>query len=122
MVIEFAGGLCLIAALTLGGLLLQTLWRLRATRLACPGFERERMWRRGPDRGLIECNRAYAFGVDAAREAALAQNLELAATDLWKTVPSDAGPAEAANRRAEHRHVVIDGARRLLEITEMPCH
>ena len=65
MVIEFAGGLCLIAALTLGGLLLQTLWRLRATRLACAGFERERAaavavldtvplagfrWPLGPDR------------------------------------------------------------------------
>ena len=237
---ELAGGLCLIAALTLGGLLLQTLWRLRATRLACAGFERERaaamavldtvplagfrwppgveregvavrsdpfpqflarfdaddgarveaaqralrrrgapfslrletrsgevlaiegrqaasgesvlwlldesaaaralrvdeevvrlrelidaipapMWRRGPDRGLIECNRAYAFAVDATREAALAQNLELAASDLWKTISLAAGPTKAADRRTEHRHVVIDGARRLLEITEMPC-
>jgi hypothetical protein len=41
-VIEFAGGLCLIAAVTLVGLLLQTFWRLRETRRACAGFERER--------------------------------------------------------------------------------
>jgi signal transduction histidine kinase len=236
-VIEFAGGLCLIAAVTLGGLLLRAVWRLRETRLACAGFERERaaavavldtvplagfrwplgpdhqgvairtdpfpqflarfdavdaerveaarlvlhrqgtpfalrlgtrngevfaiegrqarngeivlwlldesagaralradeetmrlrelidaspspMWRRGPDRGLIECNRAYAFAVDATPQTALAQNLELAATDLRKTL----SPAtETADRRAEHRHVVIDGSRRLLEITETPC-
>ena len=40
--IEFSGGLCLIAAAALGGLLLQALRRLRETRLACAGFERER--------------------------------------------------------------------------------
>src|SRR5215831_9110490 len=44
------------------------------------------MWRRDPDRSLIECNRAYAFAVDATRETALAQNLELATSDLRKTV------------------------------------
>ena len=240
MVIEFAGGLCLIAVVTLGGLLLQTYRRLRETRLACAGFERERvaamavldtvplagfrwplgadhkavavrtdpypqflarfeaddaahveaarlaldrrgtpfslelgtcngevfviegrqaangeivlwlidetataralradaeavrlrelidaspspMWRRDPNGGLIECNRAYAFAVDATRDAALARNLQLAASDLRKTVFPANDIAEAADRRGEHRHVVIDGARRLLEITEIPC-
>src|SRR2546423_15187375 len=68
MVIEFAGGLCLIAALTLGGLLLQTLRKLRATRLACAGFERKHAaaaavlgtgplagfrWPLGPDREAV---------------------------------------------------------------------
>jgi nitrogen-specific signal transduction histidine kinase len=79
------------------------------------------MWRRDPDRGLIECNRAYAFAVDVTREEALAQNRELAPTDLRKTVSPATGTAEAADRRVENRHVVIDGSRRLLEITEMPC-
>ena len=40
--IEFADGLCLIATVTLGGLLLQAFRRLRETRLACARFERER--------------------------------------------------------------------------------
>ena len=40
------------------------------------------MWRRDSDRRLIECNRAYAFAVDATPQTALAQNLELAATGL----------------------------------------
>jgi len=239
-VIEFSGGLCLIAAAALGGLLLQALRRLRETRLACAGFERERaaavavldtvplagfrwplrpdhqgvairtdpypqflarfdavdaervevarlalhrrgtpfslrlgtrtgemlavegrqarngeivlwlldesaaaralrvdeeamrlrelidasplpMWRRDPDRALVECNRAYAFAVDATPQMAVAQNLELAATDLRKTLSPATGTADAADRRAEQRHIVIDGSRRLLEITEMPC-
>ena len=237
--IEFSGGLCLIAAVTLGGLLLQASWRLRETRRACAGFERERaaavavldtvplagfrwplgpdreevavrtdpypqflarfdvadaervegarlalhrrgtpfslkletgngevfdvegrqarngeivlwllddtaaaralradeeamrlrelidaspspMWRRDPDRRLVECNRAYAFAVDATPQTALAQNLELAATELRKTLSPATGTAETADRRAENRHVVIDGSRRLLEITEIP--
>src|SRR5438309_3273967 len=44
------------------------------------------MWRRDPDRALVECNRAYAFAVDATPQMAVAQNLELAATDLRKTL------------------------------------
>src|SRR5713101_1711766 len=42
IVIEFAGGLCLIAAVTLGGLLLRTSRKLYQTRLACARFEGER--------------------------------------------------------------------------------
>src|SRR5215469_164483 len=79
------------------------------------------MWRRDPDRSLIECNRAYAFAVGATRETVLAQNLELAASDLRKTSSPATGTAEAADPRAEQRHVVIDGVRRLLAITEMAC-
>jgi len=79
------------------------------------------MWRRDPDRALVECNRAYAFAVDATPQMAVAQNLELAATDLRKTLSPATGTADAADRRAEQRHIVIDGSRRLLEITEMPC-
>jgi signal transduction histidine kinase len=239
-VIEFSGGLCLIAAVTLGGLLLQALWRLRKTRLACAGFERERaaamavldtvplagfrwplgsdhqgvairtdpypqflarfdavdaerveaarlalhrrgspfslklgtrngevfavegrqarngeivlwlldesaaaralrvdeeamrlrelidssplpMWRRDPDRALVECNRAYGFAVDATPQMAVAQNLELVATDLRKTLSPATGTVDATDRCAEQRHIVIDGSRRLLEITEIPC-
>ena len=41
MLIEFTGGLCLIAALTLGGLLLQASRKLRETQLARAGFERD---------------------------------------------------------------------------------
>jgi len=41
-VIEFAGGLCLIAAVTFGGLLLQTSRKLHRVRLACARFEGDR--------------------------------------------------------------------------------
>ena len=40
--IEFAGGLCLVIALTLGGLLMQATAKLRETRLARAGCEHER--------------------------------------------------------------------------------
>ena len=236
--IEFAGGVCLIVAVTLGGLLLQTSRRLHETRLACAGFEHERatalavldtvplagfrwsrgiddqevavraepypqflarlnqgdaerieaarqalrrggtalsftvrtrneevfgiegrrtatgesvlwlldksaaaraseereeaarlrelidavpvpMWRSDPERGLVECNRAYAVAVDATRKAALVQNLPLASSGVGRAAIAVAGTA-ATDRRVEHRHVVINGARRLLEISELP--
>ena len=54
------------------------------------------MWRRDSDRRLVECNRAYAFAVDATPQTALAQNLELAATGLRKTLSPAMGTAELA--------------------------
>ncbi len=231
--IEFAGGLCLIAAVTLGGLLLQTSRKLSQTRLACTRFEGERdaavavldtvplaafrwaaggedegiavraapyrqflarfeldnaarieaarlalhrrgtpfsvvvetrsseafviegrqaatgesvlwlldhsaatlarqageeaarlrelidaipapVWRRNPGLALVECNRAYAAALDETRDVVLAEGRELAATGNRKT-------AEAGEGCTEYRHVVIDGLRRLLEVSELPC-
>ena len=62
------------------------------------------VWRRGPDRTLLDCNRAYAHAVDAIPEQAVAECRQLA----------------AGARAGERRHVVIDGARRLFEIGETP--
>jgi PAS domain-containing protein len=63
------------------------------------------VWRRGPDRALVDCNRAYASTVDTTRELALAECRELA----------------PGAQPGDRRHVVIGGSRRLLEISEMPC-
>jgi signal transduction histidine kinase len=62
------------------------------------------IWRRGPDRVVIDCNQAYARAVEATRELVIAERRELAA-DI---------------QSGERRHVVIEGARRLLEIHEIP--
>ncbi|HEY1433275.1 MAG TPA: PAS-domain containing protein [Stellaceae bacterium] len=63
------------------------------------------VWRRGSDRDLIDCNRAYASAVDATPDLAVAEGRELA---------SGAGPGEC-------RHVVIGGSRRQVEIGEVAC-
>ncbi len=79
------------------------------------------VWRRGEDLKLNYCNAAYAKAVDAKQPAVLSQAIEI----LGKA-KSDATLALA--RRAvqnqasayESHHVVIDGARRRLEIGESP--
>ena len=63
------------------------------------------VWRRGPDRTLVDCNRAYASAVDATPDLAIAEGRELA----------------SGARPGERRHVVIGGSRRLVEIGEVPC-
>ncbi len=63
------------------------------------------VWRRGPDRILVDCNRAYASALNATVDLVVAEGRELA---------SDARPGEC-------RHVVIGGSRRLVEIEEVPC-
>jgi signal transduction histidine kinase len=75
------------------------------------------IWRRDRDCALVDCNSAYASALDATRELVLAEGRELAPTgDRGKA----AGRAtEPEGRRA--RHVVIGGARRLLDIIEHPC-
>ena len=63
------------------------------------------VWRRGPDRILVDCNRAYASALDTTADLVVAEGRELA---------SGARPGEC-------RHVVIGGSRRLVEIGEVPC-
>jgi signal transduction histidine kinase len=63
------------------------------------------VWRRGADRILVDCNRAYASALDTTADLVVAEGLELA---------SGARPGEC-------RHVVIGGSRRLVEIGEVPC-
>jgi signal transduction histidine kinase/PAS domain-containing protein len=76
------------------------------------------MWRRGRDRALVECNNAYAAALDAPRALVLAEGRELAPADgLEKALEFATDP----DRRNSHRHVVIGGSRRLLDIVELPC-
>ncbi|MGH7112032.1 MAG: PAS-domain containing protein, partial [Stellaceae bacterium] len=69
------------------------------------------LWRRDPDRALIDCNAAYAEALDASRESVLAEGRGLIAGAARVAV----GP------RRERRHIVIAGSRRLLEISEKPA-
>jgi signal transduction histidine kinase len=63
------------------------------------------VWRRRPDRILVDCNRAYASALDTTADLVVAEGREL--------VPG-AGPGEC-------RHIIIDGSRRLVEVGEVPC-
>ncbi len=63
------------------------------------------VWRRGPDRSLVDCNRAYASALDTTADLVVAESRELA----------------SGARSGECRHVVIGGSRRLVEIGEVPC-
>ncbi len=76
------------------------------------------VWRRrSHDLRLIEINRAYAASVDAEPSHALDQGLELAGSEsraLAKTA-RDKGAIQS-----ERRHVVAEGARKMLELVEIP--
>ena len=63
------------------------------------------VWRRDPDRILVDCNRAYASALDTTADLVVAEGRELA----------------SCARPGECRHVVIGGSRRLVEIGEVPC-
>jgi signal transduction histidine kinase len=121
VVIELSGALCVIAILTLGVLLLRTREQLCDAQVSCTMLVRNAreeaaslremldaiplpVWRRGPDLSLVECNRAYADAVETTRELALAEG-------RWLVDGAQPG---------ERRHVVIGGARRLIEIGEAP--
>ncbi|MEE8188683.1 MAG: PAS-domain containing protein [Kiloniellales bacterium] len=79
------------------------------------------VWRRDPDLSLVYCNQAYARAVDAAPGEALSQAVEI----LGKA-KSEAGRAigaralESGEDQTESHHVVVEGARRLLEVSEHP--
>jgi signal transduction histidine kinase len=72
------------------------------------------IWRRDRDQGLVDCNKAYASAFDETRESVLAEGRELTPTGRSRE------QAIACDERRIRGHVVIDGSRRLLEITELP--
>ncbi|MBV8890127.1 MAG: PAS-domain containing protein [Alphaproteobacteria bacterium] len=77
-------------------------------------------WRRSPDLRLTDCNAAFATALDTTREAALADQRELAPRSGSDKALELARRAAVGMVQTERRHVVIAGSRRLLEITEMP--
>src|SRR5215472_900767 len=80
------------------------------------------IWRRGRDRALVDCNRAYASAVDATRELAVIESRELAPVQGSREQEIACGGIAAEEGwRGVRRHVVVGGARRLLDIVELPC-
>ncbi|HWB49169.1 MAG TPA: PAS-domain containing protein [Stellaceae bacterium] len=80
------------------------------------------VWRRDRNLALIDCNAAYAAALDTTREAALAEGRELLAESGRGKALELARAAAGGAPRTEARHVVIAGARHLIEITETPDH
>lgn len=79
------------------------------------------VWLRGETFEITWCNRAFADAVGRPREAALAEARELASNVLDQNGRAVAERArERGEAQTETRHVVIGGARRLIEITERP--
>lgn len=79
------------------------------------------VWRRGKDMALAFANRAYASVLGAPPDEVVAHKRELAAG-----VVGDGGQALArrawrvGSPQSESHHFVVEGLRRLLEITEIP--
>jgi signal transduction histidine kinase len=70
---------------------------------------------------LIGCNRAYALAVDASPEVALHERRELLSGALAGRGKAIAERArEGGQPETERHHVVIAGARRFVEVTELP--
>ncbi len=79
------------------------------------------VWRRDPELGLADCNRAYAVAVDAPRQKVLEEGREIAAGVLAENGRALAVRARASGSpQSESRHIVIAGSRRLVEFTEGP--
>ncbi|HUH83991.1 MAG TPA: PAS-domain containing protein, partial [Stellaceae bacterium] len=80
------------------------------------------VWRRDGELRLVDCNSAYAAAIDATREKALAEGREIAAGVVAENGRSLATRARnAAVAQSESHHIVIAGARRLVEFNEAPA-
>ncbi|WP_241911904.1 PAS domain-containing sensor histidine kinase [Telmatospirillum siberiense] len=92
--------------------------RLRAVLDALP----MPVWMRDGDLALVYCNQAYARAVDAeAPEAAAEAGVELVPGAALREARALAARARASGLlRSESFHLVMEGARRLVELTETP--
>lgn len=80
------------------------------------------VWMRDDDLSLVKVNRAYARAVEAGSEnEAVSGQVELASDAAIRRTRALAARARAAGEpRAETFHLVLEGQRRLVEITETP--
>jgi signal transduction histidine kinase len=78
------------------------------------------IWRRDRNLALADCNTAYATALDTSREVVLAEGRELAPESGRGKALELARAAAAGESRTEAHHLVIGGARHLIEITETP--
>jgi len=79
------------------------------------------IWRRSPDGRLLYCNKTYAEMVDADAEAAVEGGIEIARGAVGENGRAlGLRTLETGLRQSESHHVVAGGARRLLDITELP--
>ena len=74
------------------------------------------VWRRRRDRALVDCNRHYAAALGASREVVLAEGRELVRARRGE--PTAPGAVAAS---PVETHLVIDGQRRLFEVSEVAC-
>ncbi|MDR3440376.1 ATP-binding protein [Telmatospirillum sp.] len=82
------------------------------------------VWMRDDDLSLVDCNQAYARAVDAASpEDAVSAGTELIPASAVREARALAARARASGLpRSEQFHLVMEGARRLVELTEVPFH
>jgi len=79
------------------------------------------IWVRGGDEDLVYCNQAYARAVDRDRATVIEQGIELPGTALAEVSRAIAQRAQESHAAAaEAHHVVVEGERRLLELSERP--
>lgn len=79
------------------------------------------VWLRGPDLKLEFCNRAYASVVGLRAEEAVARGREFAEGIIGEQGQALAKRAHrVGSPQSESHHFVVDGVRRLLEVTEIP--
>jgi signal transduction histidine kinase len=80
------------------------------------------IWRRDANLDLVYCNEAYARAVGRGREDVPAEAIELPGKAQARASRDIARRAlEGDQAVSESLHVVVEGERRLLEITEAPC-
>ncbi len=79
------------------------------------------LWRRNAAYELVDCNDSYAQAVDRPKVEAIAEAVELLGEQSRQAAGAIARRAgDTARPARESHHVVIEGARRLLELTEAP--
>jgi signal transduction histidine kinase len=79
------------------------------------------VWVRGPDLAIVYCNRAYARAVEeVVPAAAIAAGKEIAPTPAgWNQRLAEEALAAGEPKTRRH-HIVVEGQRRMFEISEFP--
>ncbi|MDR2598173.1 MAG: PAS-domain containing protein [Holosporales bacterium] len=78
------------------------------------------IWQKDKNLRITYCNKTYADALETSKNSVIERNLNLLTTPKYNSFPSAGYNQHASKPKKFSEHVVINGERRFLDVTELP--
>jgi PAS domain S-box-containing protein len=78
------------------------------------------IWQKDRNLRVVYCNKTYSDALETSKDAVIEKNLNLLTTPKYNSFSSSGYNQNASKPKKFNEHVVINGERRFLDVTELP--